>query len=275
MHKNQRVFARGQDRLLHPSCRKIDQMQRQMRHNLKESDAKNRQKAVRGKFAMRAAWLREQITNVCGVGNIPSATELQALATHFVRRHDEELNALRERRNPPQGQIKLMERFRQSEVDELRTPPGLEMPDVSTDEHLAALMAWDGAEQSATKLRRAPIRGPLRGTPEDEAVKAKLADFEGRLVGAATVAVKRAEGRGRAPPPATVATAELEAKLAEAKRATQGRAANVMAGKKTSAKAALGKVIAGAGTELRKLKQLKDMKARRHKQLTQSRGLLH
>lgn len=274
MLKNQRVFQRGQDRLLHPHARKIDQMQRQMRHNLKEHDAKSRQKAKRSQFSIRAAWFREQIPRVCGLGNAPSAIELKALATLFVRRHDEELNALRARRNPPSGQIKLMERFRQAEMDEFKGPPGMEIPRTGTDEELAALFSWTGDEASVAKLKREHVQAALKDSDEAAAVLQLVKTIQDKLVGAATVAIKRDESRGKVPSPGTVATAALEAKVRAAKRATSGRAADVLAGKKVSAKQALGQVVAGAGTELRKLRQQLDAKKRRHKQLAMSRGLI-
>ena len=65
-----------------------------MRYNVRDQEVKQKRATVVGQFAVRCAWMREQITAVAGCA-IPTEIDRDALAILFTKRHDEELLLLK------------------------------------------------------------------------------------------------------------------------------------------------------------------------------------
>ena len=249
-----------------------------MRHNLRDVEVKQKRATIVGQFAVRCAWLREQIMIVCGCA-VPTEDERDALAVLFTKRHDEELTLMKAQRQPPKSKIKLIEHTRKEESEMLRTLPGLELPQTTTDEALALLMGWDGRDETALKLPKEYATTKLQSNnfeenkKKRESVAAKVAEFEPKLLSAVDVRLKRDEARGRKPP---AIVSETKALISGAKTLGSSRKDSKMKllQKKQGSKVTVGSIQVGQGTVKRKLKQELTTKQRRHQQLKLSRGLL-
>jgi hypothetical protein len=251
--KNKRVMDQTKGKIIHPDSRRVRQMRRTMRRNLQVDQTKARNKNLRTVQARRHAWFRDALQAVGGLG-VPSAVMVAALAELHVRRNDVELAELKASRNPPRGQIKLIEDGRRSETEQLMSSKGLQVPIVTTQEGLHALMTWDGKDESATKVHCEGV-SRTRFSPEETAgVRALMEEFRAKL----EPADEAEEAQAKLP------------NIAERRRQLAKRLTD-----KKGAKGSLGGIRTDQATGRRMASQVKQAALRRHRQLAMSRGLLN
>lgn len=183
MQRNRRLYNRtAATRILHPQSRVVDQMQRQMRHNIRRDVVHGKHQKSVAAHASKLLWFRDQLEDLLGTtdslttpdglsfmfpkGLVAQATGsghtavdatfvavfLNDLAWGFVSRHASELAELKSRRNPPKGQIKGFESTFELEKRELLSSKGFLVPDIRTPEGYAALMTWDVTVDGSRKV---------------------------------------------------------------------------------------------------------------------------
>lgn len=266
--KNIRVLDKAKGKVVHPDSRKVKQMRRVMRHNIRHDGIKARVTNERTMLAERFLWFRESLGKVCGLG-LPTSDVVDALAEVYALRGDAEIASLKRERNPPRGRIRQLEDRRALEIDQLKSSKGLSMPLVTSQDGMQSLLTeWDGSAEHVGKVKVVGV-SRVSQTPEHRDTVQKLAkEFSAKIFAAdAAAAAETVEGEDGPVVPGRKSMAlrrsELRQRLAQAKSKTQ------------SAKASVGTIKSGEATGRRIVAQQKAAAYRRHKQLAMSRGLLN
>jgi hypothetical protein len=260
--KNKAIFKRASKRMLHPNCRKIDQMQRSMKHNIRTEEIDKKNSQLRSNVGIRFSWFHSQLPRVAGT-NVLSEDDQHALVLTFINRNDAEAEASKKQRNPQRGHIKALAAVKQAETDAYCSSKGLQVPLMTTQDGVASLMEWNLEDESVLRVEDVQLTQPHQA--DERKRLAALAVVVAARASADLTEVREARdiGRGRV----TVA----EKKEIAASKTTKVKRA-VAAGK-VSVKAA-GKVTAAAGHERRLYQRQKDAATRRHSSLAMSRGLM-
>jgi len=281
--KNLRVMDKAKGKVLHPNSRRVTQMRRQMRRNIKVEVVKSRQKQQRSAMAARLHWFRDALKEVCPLGT-PTHEMVAALAEVFIRRHDAEIAHHKGARNPPKGQIKLLQSVVAAETAQLDSAKGFAAPIVTTQDGLKALIEWDGGNDTAGKVHCEPVIRQLQSREQREAVRALADQFAPVLLKPYgdddDMELDDDDDDGDA------ADGVVDAETQERRNKTLGRS-NVarrraaLRDKITAKRAerqgakATGSVDSKGAADRRLAQQKRQAQLRRHKQLAMSRGLFN
>jgi hypothetical protein len=142
--------------LPHPKDRKVDQLQRKLRREVRLDSQKDHLNSKQALVASRFFWFRDQVQAIVAADpsrkvNGFTDDEVAALASLNVDRNNDEVAELKTLRNPPAGRIKHLNNMRQSELDQLNSVKGITVPDLSKGECLDILLdVWDGDDRTIT-----------------------------------------------------------------------------------------------------------------------------
>ena len=132
--------------LPHPKDRKIDQLQRKVRRDVRLQGNREWLDSERGLLATRCFWFREQCRQLLTLDANRSFTphDVECLTMLYIARNDEEIADLKKQRNPSKGRIKHLEALKQHENDQLASVKGIPVPDIFTPETVDILVnIWD------------------------------------------------------------------------------------------------------------------------------------
>jgi hypothetical protein len=289
--KNLRVMDVAKGKVLHPHSRRVTQLRRQMRRNIKTDIIKTRQKNQRSAIAARLHWFRDALKEVYPLG-APTAEVMAALAEVFIRRHDAEVEFHKKARNVPKGQIRMLLRIKDTETAQLDSAKGLEVPIATNQDGLKALIEWDGTNATAGKVHTEPVVRQFQSAAAKAEIRELVAQY-------APVLLKPfvedddlefddddEEGEEGAENDGDDAAAAVDPETKARREKTLGR--NKVAKRRAALRQritakraerqgakATGKVDAKNATGRRLAAQQRSASLRRHKQLAMSRGIFN
>jgi hypothetical protein len=131
--------------LVHPKDRKVDQLQRGLRRQVRlEQQQEKRQRAIDVK-ANRFFWFREQCGQLLADRKVWTDKEAEALTHCYVHRNDQEIAQLKSLSTPPRGRIRVLEALLDHEEDQFKSQKGIEIPEITSEEGVEILVnVWDG-----------------------------------------------------------------------------------------------------------------------------------
>lgn len=254
--------------LPHPKDRKVDQLQRRLRREVRLDTQKDFLNSKQALTATRFFWFREQVQAIVSaepsrVTSAFTADELAALTSLNIDRNIEEVNELKSVRNPPAGRIKHLNNVRQTEYDQFASVKGITVPNVLDSESLEILLnIWDGDDRTITCV-------PLMQSSKmgKKSLETDIAKFQTMIK--STDKVREEQLNVHAPTKLRRFTSEgTEAKARkDLRKNREQRKRSVKAGK------AAGEV-AESGKKRRVLQQQAQTKSRRQAAVAASRGLM-
>eukprot|EP00796_Vickermania_ingenoplastis_P006656 gene6656-4772_t len=163
----------------HPRDRRVRQLEKKEKRLLKMQSKKQAQQDERIKRSMRFLWFRSQCLAL-GYATDPVPREtIQLLTQLYISRHQEELQEIKNRSNPPAGRIKEIEALYAQEMAMFHTG-GLEVPAMSSSDDVEILTTiWDGIPETSSVLETELVKDP--GNLRNEklcALKEKLATLD-------------------------------------------------------------------------------------------------
>lgn len=252
--KNARILDKQKGKVVHPDSRRVKQLRRTLRHNLKADNVKTKLRQQRSALGARFEWFKDSITKTCGIG-APTEAIVAALAELFIHRHDAEIEKLKQERNPPRGKIKMLQEGVALEESMLTSSKGLQFPWVTNPDVLELVMKWDGDEETVPRIKTAAVSRMQRSAEQKKEIEGLVDKFRPVLFPETEVALGRQGVASRA--------GAAVAKAVEVKN------------EKQSAKVSLGSVRSELASGRRAVAQKQQAALRRHKQLAMSRGLLN
>jgi hypothetical protein len=254
--------------LPHPKDRKVDQLQRRLRREIRLDTQKDFLSSKQALTASRFFWFREQVQAIVSAEPHRAASgftadELVALTSLNVDRNVEEVNELKSIRNPPAGRIKHLNNVRQTEYDQFASVKGITVPNVLDAASLEILLTiWDGDDRTITCV-------PMTQCSKHgkKSIEADVAKFQSMIK--STEKVREEQLNVHATSQLRRFTSEgTEAKARSTlKKNREERKKSVKAGK------AAGE-IAESGKKRRVLQQQAMTKSRRQAAVAASRGLM-
>lgn len=263
--RNARLVKNAIRAIPHPKDRKVDQLQRQMRHNFKLEMYKDRRKQHDQLTAARFFWFRCQLE-----GPLSSQPDefytpevLEALIQLHIERNDSEIAELKaDKKKPQYGRIKSLEEQRKYE-NSLFGTKGLAAPDLCDKEVREIILEiWDGDGKlvncvpTINVIRRdhANIRGCTFEATKGHltSLLASIDDVRDAQEAAGVTTSKSAQFRREAPVKRT----------------------EVLAAKAKGVKAGTSDAIVNQGTGRRLLQAKRKQQLTRHAALSRSRGLM-
>ena len=154
VRQNQQLLhrARLHGNLKHPRARKIKQIQKTIRRNTEKQKVYKNIHSRRNAQDDQLFWLATALQKL---GDSPVRQSYQdqdsgglldivmeALVHIYLKRQDDELRALKERRQPPHGQIKKINVQQEAEETLFKSSKGFAVPPYSTMKELKATMEW-------------------------------------------------------------------------------------------------------------------------------------
>lgn len=267
--RNARLVKHKLQSIPHPKDRKIDQLQRQMRHNFKLDGYKDRRKQHDQLTAARFFWFRCQIEGPLAdqPDSFYTPEVLEALMLIHIDRNDEEIAELKKETRKTKiqhGRINMLEEQKKYELQLFGTK-GLPAPDLCDKETREIMLEiWDG---DGKLVNCVPTINVIRqDRPNMDTLKAELRallasidEVRDAQEAAGVVSSKSAQFRREAP--------DTVREKVERTQALAGKLKSVKSGQ-------TGDQIVKAGVERRLLQLKKRQSLNRHIALSRSRGLM-
>lgn len=138
--------------LSHPRDRKVRQLQKKEKRMSKMAKRKQTQNDIKIKKAMRFLWFRTQCIALGRTTSPLNEEEAVVLTKLYISRHQEELQIIKSRSNPPIGRIKEIELLYREEHEAFQSS-GLEIPVVTSSDEIEILTTiWDGLPETSSVL---------------------------------------------------------------------------------------------------------------------------
>ena len=264
--RNARLVKNALQSIPHPKDRKVDQLQRRMRHNYKVEAIKDRRKQHDQLTAARFFWFRCQLEGPLASQPEEFFTEevLEALIQLHIERNDVEIADLKKETKRPQlGRIKSLEEQRKFE-NSLFATRGLAAPEFCDKETREIMLEiWDGDGNTVTCVPTVNVvrrdHANIRGCTF-EATKASLASL--------LLAIDEVRDAQEDAGAATSKTSQFRREAPAVKKT------EALAAKAKGVKASATDAIASQGTGRRLLQAKRKQQLARHAALTRSRGLM-
>lgn len=178
MSRNSAIATHQLKQITHPKDRKLDQLQKKMRHNTKIEGYKSQRKSIEALGTARVFYIRCQCAAI--LANHPDAHKnnlytpelLEALILLHISRNDEEVALLKlEKRRPQHGRISLLEDQKKHETM-IFGSKGFLVPDITDPEVREILLdVWDG---DARLVSCVPLKNVCRQGLDIAATEAML-----------------------------------------------------------------------------------------------------
>lgn len=243
----------------HPKDRKIDQLQRQMRHNYKLEANKDKRKSLDALTAARFYWFRCQLQTLASQPDSFYTPEvLEALIQMHIERNVQEIADMKkEKKRVQTGRINYLEEQMKYE-SQLFATKGLPAPDI-TDKEIREIMLeiWDGDGRTVNCV---PMSNVVRKNyPNVTSIKNQLAT----MLQSIDEVRDQQEAQG-----------VVNSKSAQFRAESAVQRTKALEALKVSVKAVSGDQVAKAGTERRIMQAKKRQQLKRHLALSKSRGLM-
>eukprot|EP00758_Cryptobia_borreli_P013534 Tbor_TRINITY_DN5844_c1_g2::TRINITY_DN5844_c1_g2_i1::g.6772::m.6772/K14860/TMA16; translation machinery-associated protein 16 len=142
---NGKLLRHNLKTITHPKDRKIDQLQKRMRHNTKIDVSKDKRRAMDSLTTTRVFWFRVQCEKFKTHPDSFFTPELQeAMIIQHIKRNEKEIALLKMEKRPMRGRIDMLE-AQQEEEASLFVRKGLAVPDITCSDVREILCdIWDG-----------------------------------------------------------------------------------------------------------------------------------